>query len=82
MIDYPKIPDFGTASGEISLTLWNFKAGISTSEKKLVEEQRIRRSQCNGPKKVEIAKSIDEFMTSRPIGGELISLSSMCLMRY
>ena len=50
------------------LTVWYFETGKSTSELRFVQEQPIFSSQCIGSKKlVEIAKSIDELMTSRSI---------------
>ena len=45
----------------------NFKAGKSISKLKYVQRQQILILQCTGSKKVEVAKSIDELMTSRSI---------------
>ena len=64
------------------LTLWNFKAGKSTSKLKYVQNQQILISQCNGPKKFEIAKSIDELMTSRSITGRRDFSGYDSLMRW
>ena len=67
---------------ESFLTLWNFKAGKSTSKLKYVQNQQILISQCNGPKKVEIAKSIDELVTSRSITGRRDFSGYDSLMRW
>ena len=54
---------------ENSRTHWNFKAGQSTSRLTCVQNQRFFTSQCTGSKKFEIAKSIDDLMTSQSITG-------------
>ena len=43
MMDYPRIPFTEWNLGKI-MTLWNFKAGKSTSELRFVYEQQILRS--------------------------------------
>ena len=51
------------------LTLWNFKVGSLTSGLKFVCKQPNIKSLCCGVKKFEVAKSIDELVTSRSITG-------------
>ena len=50
MIDYPRYPI--SCIWENSLTLWNFKAGKSTSKLKHVRKQHISTSQCTGSTKL------------------------------
>ena len=50
------------------MTLWNFKAGRSTSRLKFCT--RTADLQINVLKEVEVAESIDELVTSRSITGQ------------
>ena len=66
---------------EIFLTLWNFKAGKSTSELRFVHEQPILRSPCSGSKKLRLPN--DELVRHRDrLQGSTIFLTSICLMRW
>ena len=47
----------------------DFQTGKSTSRLNFLRKQQILISQCNGPKKSRLAKSIDELTTSRSIVG-------------
>ena len=49
------------------MTHWNFQAGKSTSRLKYVLKQQILNLTMHWIKEVEMAKSIDDLMTSRPI---------------
>ena len=55
---------------ENSLTLWNFKAGKSTSELGFVCDQPIFQIIVHWIKEVEVAKSVDKPVTSRSITGQ------------
>ena len=68
MMDYPRFPSPELHLGNF-LTLWNFKAGKSTSRLKFVQEQQILRSLCIGSKKLRWQSELTNFMTSRSIVG-------------
>ena len=50
-INHPRPPNSDMHHG-IFLSLWNFKAGKSTSRMRYAREQRIPRSLCTGSKKL------------------------------
>ena len=68
---WSEISAFRHCIWENFLTLWNFKAGNSTSELRFVQEEPILISQCAGIKEVGTAKSIEELLTSRSIVGRI-----------
>ena len=52
VVDYPRFPITELHILDNSLTLWNFKAGESTSNLKYVQNRQIFISQCNESKKM------------------------------
>ena len=64
---------------EFFMTLWNLKAGKSTSELRFVHEQPILRSLCSGSKKLRLP---NELTNRDRLQGSTIFLTSICLMRW
>ena len=67
---------------ENSLTLWNFKAGKSTSELGFVYDQPILRSLCSGSKKLRLPHQLTILWHRDRLEGSLIFLISICFMRW
>ena len=65
-----------------SQTLWNFKAGKSTSRLKYVRKQPILRWLCTGSKKLRLQSQLTNLWHRDRLWSELISLTSICLMRW
>ena len=63
------------------LTLWNFKAGKSTSRLKCVQRQQILISQCSGSEKLRQQNQLTILRHRNRLQGEEISLIMFCLMR-
>ena len=59
----------------------NFKAGRLTSELRLVWKQPILKSQCSGSKKLRSQNQLTNLRHHDRLWCELISLTSICLMR-
>ena len=64
------------------LTLWNPKAGRSTSELKVVYEQPILGSRCSGSKKLRMLKQVTNLWHRDRLRDSLNFLVSICLMRW
>ena len=64
------------------LTLWNFKAGKSTSRLKFGRKQHILISHCTGSKKLRWQSQLTSLWHRDRLQGETISPTSICLMRW
>ena len=64
------------------LTLWNFKAGKSTSRLKFGPKQHILISHCTGSKKLRWQSQLTNLRHRDRLQGETISPTSICLMRW
>ena len=67
---------------ENSLTLWNFKAGKSTSELGFVYDQPILGSLCSGSKKLRLPNQLTNLWHRDRSQGSLIFLISISFMRW
>ena len=78
------VGEFSLRNGilENSLTLWNFKAGKSTSELGFVYDQPILRSLCSGSKKLRLPNQLTNLWYCDRLQGSLIFLISICFMRW
>ena len=80
MMDYPRIL-VQNGIMEIFLTLSNFKAGESTSELRVVREQRILRSLCFGFKKLRLLNQLRNFRHRDQQRSDVIFLTAICLLQ-
>ena len=81
MMDYPRVPftewNLGDFTDSVDFQSWKFNCRTEVCMR--TAERQVT---MLGIKEVEVAKSIDEFVTSRSIrGGNIILLISICLMR-
>ena len=81
MVDYTRFP-FSEIHLENFQTLWNFRAGKSTSKLKCVLKQQILISQCNGWKKLREQSQSTNLWHRVRLCGEQISPTTICLMRW
>ena len=81
-IDYPEIFLLRNWILENFLTLWNFKAGKSTSGLRFDKEQPILRSPCTASKKLRLQSKLTIFWRRDRLWSEKISPTTICLMRW
>ena len=76
IIDYPKIPVSEMHLGTFP-DLWNFNAGMSTSRLRFCSKTADSNLTMQWSKEGEMAKSVDELMTSRSITGRTDFLTTI-----